>query len=540
MLIYNLVVLGALATLAVVVASDNEVAKQTTQRMIATAVPDFGALYMRGCPCYHQDDVDAFLDFAATADYCGFSESELGSFSLTANDLSADEINMYQYFSFDSYSGSDAYCSSSSSYDDYGTGPVELNGYGYGSTSNSATLIEPYTAACRSLLEATKSEMLALGCAISPCPRKCVNGDCGADRCECYPGWTGDSCEECDEDMCMNGECTDDAGCVCNPGWDPWSSPPCSICLQGWSGDDCEVCNCGNGVCTEYGGCQCDPNFEYPDCTVCVVGWTGENCDVCDPEMCVNGVCTDAGCKCDPGWDQMSWPPCSYCVYGWTGDNCDVCDENACMNGVCSATDGCVCNDQWTGPTCDICPIGWMWVDGTCNTCGTGWVGDNCDTCDPEVCGDGFCDSCLHGVCTGAAGCICDDDWFGKNCNRMYDQGCPCFNADDVDTFFIFAENALPNGWCEYSEGEDYVALYAYFNSGKSYDIRVTDSECSSFRTYGAAVKINADESSACLAVIQDTDASTEMKDIGCSLYGGAPRPIEGDTTQTMSPTVLR
>jgi hypothetical protein len=71
-------------------------------------------------------------------------------------------------------------------------------------------------------------------CLSSPCGE---NGDCLADgdsyTCDCYPGWTGNTCEididECESSPCVNGDCTDliDAyECTCWPGW---------------TGDNCEI-----------------------------------------------------------------------------------------------------------------------------------------------------------------------------------------------------------------------------------------------------------------------------------------------------------
>jgi hypothetical protein len=86
----------------------------------------------------------------------------------------------------------------------------------------------------------------------------------------------------------------------------------------------------------------------------------------------------------------------------------------------------------------------------------------------------------MNGQCTGS-GCICDTDWYGDKCDRVYGDGCPYFNAEDVDTFLNFAEIAGPYGYCDYSKDEEYLSLFAYFNTA-SYGIVVTPSQCNSFR----------------------------------------------------------
>jgi hypothetical protein len=244
--------------------------------------------------------LDAFLSFAAEADSCSVYDSEYeytdeyGSYysksmSLSASFLSEDNVTTSRSFSVDDYGGTGGYCSSNVYYSDDGTGPSDLDGRGEGSESNYASLTEPYAGAiseCQALIEAVKGQMTALGCDsyVYPCPYACVNGDCSADGCRCYDGWTGDSCEECDPSACVN------------------------------------------GVCTEY-GCECNLHWAWPTCTECVYGWTGVNCDECDPTLCGNGNCSDYGCECNLHW---AYPTCTECEYGWTGDNCEQCDPTGC------------------------------------------------------------------------------------------------------------------------------------------------------------------------------------------------------------------
>ena len=173
------------------------------------------------------------------------------------------------------------------------------------------------------------------------------------------------------------------------------------------------------------------------------------------------------------------------------------------------------------GQFCDTCDIGWMRAN--CDTCAIGWMGNNCNTCDPRFCPDGHCSLCMNGKCTDN-GCVCDAGWYGDKCDRVYDEGCPCFNGDDVDTFLNLAEivGADPSlGSCDYSEGSgSYTSLNVYFNyPGPSYSIFISETHCSSFRTDGIYVPIDAVESGECRDVIMNTGAKNQMADAGCNIY---------------------
>jgi hypothetical protein len=398
---------------------------------------NIGTLYDEGCPCFHEEDLDTFLSFAAGADECRYSESiyiDYTSLYVFATDLSDDSVTTLRSFdaNIEAYFGGS--CSSSVYATDDGTGPIDIYGVGEGSESNYAYLMGPYAETapeCLSLIEAVKGKMKALGCVIYsyPCPYTCINGECTVDGCICYFGWTGDSCEECDESACVNGVCTAE-------------------------------------------GCVCDDRWVGVTCTECEYGWTGRNCDECDPSVCVNGDCTNSGCAC---------------------------------------------NDNWTGTYCDTCDVGWTGVN--CDKCDFGWVGNNCDACDPKVCADGYCSSCVHGQCIGSK-CTCDTDWYGGKCDRAYAEGCPCFNDEDVETFLSFAVSAGtdPVGYCFYENYPDFLSLYASINT-VAYNLIVTDTECSSFRTYGRNVLIDAVESGECRDLIENAGAEDQMADAGCAVY---------------------
>ena len=173
--------------------------------------------------------------------------------------------------------------------------------------------------------------------------------------------------------------------------------------------------------------------------------------------------------------------------------------------------------ERWCN-VCDTCDTAWTGVN--CDTCAIAWTGNNCDTWDPKFCADGVCSSCMNGQCTDN-GCVGDAGWYGDKCDRVYDEGCPCFNGEDVDTLLNYAEIAGANaslGSCDYSEDiGSYTSLNVYFNyPGPTYSIYVSETQCSSFRTKGIYVPINATESGECSDVIVNAGAKNRMADAGC------------------------
>ncbi|PIK49852.1 putative angiopoietin-1 receptor [Apostichopus japonicus] len=97
----------------------------------------------------------------------------------------------------------------------------------------------------------------------------CVNGVCDDVNglCNCYPGFTGDTCE----DVCPEGEIG--KGC----------SYECSDVFPGSDCSNILICNPGKV------GCKCYPGLQAPDCIKpCDAGYWGSNCqstctDPCDP-----------------------------------------------------------------------------------------------------------------------------------------------------------------------------------------------------------------------------------------------------------------
>ena len=71
---------------------------------------------------------------------------------------------------------------------------------------------------------------------------------------------------------------------------------------------------------------------------------------------------------------------------GWTGESCGQCiAAEGCLHGTCSLARECNCNE--------------------------GWTGESCNHCIKEP-------SCLHGYCNLPFECNCEAGWTGKNCDE--------------------------------------------------------------------------------------------------------------------------
>ncbi|CAD7936611.1 unnamed protein product [Amoebophrya sp. A120] len=262
-----------------------------------------------------------------------------------------------------------------------------------------------------------------------PCPDACSHrGVCNVGTCECYPGYSGLSCQhacpnECSHNgHCMNGQC---------------------MCFEGFKGVDCAARSCCNG----HGTC------DQPGLCVCEAGYSGENCEnralappapvldvaTCDPGCGVNGVCSNGNCVCKTGWIGAS---CSTPVASSCPDNCN--GRGLCLNGKCS------CNQGWQGEKCELQflaagapaadaagPGAGGGAGGGTSEAGpaaiTGLGGPLAEVSD-QVCGpDGGCSG--HGRCDSSRGmCVCEMKWTGEFCQApqcpgRYDETLRKWNA---------------------------------------------------------------------------------------------------------------
>jgi Notch-like protein len=238
--------------------------------------------------------------------------------------------------------------------------------------------------------------------------------------CECFPGWTGQLCDQGNlclgalngHDCDVNAECTHLGhllhSCQCRVGWQtPAGERNGTRCVDI---DECLSAPCQNGA-TCYDSTTSAVAVNLYHC-LCVPGYSGVHCTVdrneCLSRPCLNGAtCADSSFSATVPVDAYS---CN-CVRGWTGVICNVdvneCASNPCRSGsTCEDSSGgrvainafmCVCPGGFAGITCSIdidecasspCLHGASCADSTTSTlvrpdnfvctCTTGWTGVVC------------------------------------------------------------------------------------------------------------------------------------------------------------------
>eukprot|EP00392_Amoebophrya_sp_AT5.2_P014371 g14520.t1 len=280
-----------------------------------------------------------------------------------------------------------------------------------------------------------------------------MRGVCGnGGRCECYPGYSGDSCQqscpnECSHNgHCMSGQCMDkfplhNQGKFCEApqcpgGWQPeiggfskshgkfgkaaWH--PCQgrglcdgegkcVCAAGYSGDDCGVRDCAFD-CGAHGSCAA----ETATCS-CETGWTGPNCR--DPD-CKNGCSGKGECV----FAMNDSPGECRCAAGFAGDDCSVvsfettlatCPNNCSGNGLCMAGT-CSCSPGFFGAACE---------KEECED--LAMMGPNCDLprCPNDCSAKG---ACMNGRCS------CYAEFLGQDCSIPTTCYEPCKSKCEVDS----------------------------------------------------------------------------------------------------------
>lgn len=292
-------------------------------------------------------------------------------------------------------------------------------------------------------------------CELPGCPgrdRNCEgHGFCNIklQKCECYPGWTGDACDTLDcpgSPPCSgHGDCsnTNPRTCSCHR---QWAGEICEVpCVNGTnygnaSGCICSPCFSGvgcnlecslNGKCVN-GKCVCDKDKGFKgdvcvipscpgwplDCTghgtcnkatlkcLCASGWSGNACDV--PDCPGTPDCNGRG-ACLPPIKKDGFPKCN-CSKGWMGVACEL----PCKHGSPTDDNICKCEPCYNGPACDMLCSNHssQCVNGVCECGFEGWRGTHCEK---KGC-PGYKKDCSgHGQCLISTGkCICDSGWSGK------------------------------------------------------------------------------------------------------------------------------
>lgn len=233
----------------------------------------------------------------------------------------------------------------------------------------------------------------------------------GYAACDCYTGYTGEYCEECqdgfheeeidEKKVCMEnescsegfcngrGECDDSEGtAVCNC-FDEYKGEKCEECADGYQDNDddgaCrETCETADLSCEAPSVCRDDSGTAECDCEY---GYAGENCD-----QCASGFMDDGSGNCIPEEKCADNP-------GW-------CHEN----GICMDYTGtleCDCDTGYAGNRCEFCASEYQDSNGDGNCL------EDCE----ESCGQsgGFINMESHGSCqydgSGHASCVCDPGW---------------------------------------------------------------------------------------------------------------------------------
>ena len=299
--------------------------------------------------------------------------------------------------------------------------------------------------------------------------RDCNNGSCVEQipkySCDCYVGFTGDSCETkikyCENVTCQNGTCRENNGsAVCQ-------------CVPGYYGEECQhryLCyanNCSNGACipreiSDSYSCLCQANFtgrycenyihscDFKACAnnascvdnggigrcICSAGYTGELCETklleCESDPCLNGgTCTDlvTGYNCS-------------CSVPYTGERCET-ELSSCMSRLCNLTmdlvcvntdipnNSCYCSDSVVVSSCvgksQVCESHLCSNTGICSVigdipvciCPENYTGDHCqsltDPCLSNPCENGDCVNLFQDTYK----CVCSTPHAGENCESM-------------------------------------------------------------------------------------------------------------------------
>ncbi|XP_065177679.1 uncharacterized protein LOC135808421 [Sycon ciliatum] len=306
-------------------------------------------------------------------------------------------------------------------------------------------------------------------CRSSPCANggTCTSGLSGYE-CLCAGAFSGDRCQfgVCSNNPCSgNGRCSvaENGAAVCQ-------------CFGGYSGETCGVRNadiCAILDCQNGGTCQVAASGN-PRCD-CPPGLTGPRCMQADESCAVSNPCVNGG-RCI---DTVEGIQCN-CPDRFRGSRCerDLCSAVTCYNrGACAVVQRsarCVCVPGFMGPQClqttrDRCTPNPCQNAGRCSNsptsfqcdCPRRYGGNACETdaCRPITSGnEGYCEqalcrelSCRNAatcrIVSGEARCFCASGFRGPTCSDRIEQCSPssCLNGGTcTNTASGFSCNCLP------------------------------------------------------------------------------------------------
>ncbi|XP_012516246.1 PREDICTED: laminin subunit alpha-2 [Propithecus coquereli] len=288
--------------------------------------------------------------------------------------------------------------------------------------------------------------------------------------CQCPPGYTGSSCENCK---------------------DHTGGPYCNKCLPGFYGDptkgtseDCQPCACPLNIPSNNFSpmCHLDRSLGLI-CDECPAGYTGTRCErcaegyfgqpsvpggSCQPCQCndnldfsVPGSCDSLSGSCLICKPGTTGQYCERCADGYFGDAVDAkncqpcrCNANGSFSEICHTRTGqCECRANVQGRRCDECKpetFGLQSARGCvpCNCNSFGSKSFDCEEngqcwCQPGVTGK-KCDRCAHGYFNfQEGGCTaCECSHLGNNCDPKTGQ-CIC----PPNTIGEKCSKCAPNTW---------------------------------------------------------------------------------------------
>jgi len=242
-------------------------------------------------------------------------------------------------------------------------------------------------------------------------------------------------------------------------------------CPEGYTGLSCEMCDEGflaqqqegSQICIKFATCNCNGHSETCDqvtgiCSNCRDNTAGDHCEQCADgyylyrytNVCFPCPCGDSNIPCS--LDRFNQPLCEYCPDGYVGDQCERCD------------DGYQFDETYQDPNRVVCIPA---VDTKCQCPGDGYYTGDCDE-------QGRC------ICVTEPDCIdCERKEYAISVENPNGNGCiPCFcmgitrdcSAARMERVQIISDFIKDR------------------NFSKSFKFRLTDSENRAFEEYAPIV----------------------------------------------------